>query len=317
MRLLMSRKMLGVLAALFASLVGGCKKSGEGGGGLFEKPAPLRPKVIDDKLVASVLGEFKPVSQDEDRWYQLTIAADKVRCNHSNHKDEYTSHPYAVASAVDGRVVLRAPGGILVLKVDGDGDKVAVEADGICPWGISSPYKRVKPMEGKPAELLAPQTPSKRDAVRAKIGEETKLPRGSVTLTEVKKGTWEGDGDSTPVVELKVTVQPADGSFVDPFLAADIADVASTDKQVWSVGCDEAESRSIGNPGFKEHREPRFDLGIYTALGGHRDTLLKPGSSRSGWITLLMKKRATGTCKVKFDAVGLGAGVIEWSTKFD
>ncbi len=306
------------LALVGAALTLGGLGCSKGGSGASSNGDPLRPKVIDDKLLASVLGEFAPKDDpDKDDYHHLTIAADKIRCNHSNYKDEYTSHPYSVVFAMDGAVALEAEGGALVIRVDEEGGKFTIDAKGICSYGIASPYEKVKPLEGKPAELLDPTTPVKRAASKGKLGEAVEFPRGSVTLVEAKRSTWTDNDSSTPVVELKLMIQAPAGSSVEPFLAADLASTAGSDGEVWRVSCDEAASKRQGNPSYKSHREPAFDQGTYTNWVARRDTLVKAGKARTGWVTLLMDKPAAGQCKVSFDALGLGGGVVEWATDFD
>ncbi len=258
----------------------GCGKSGGGSAGTASEASIDPAKLVDQTLLTSILGEYEPKDRAEGEWYKLTISADKIRCNHSNHKDEYTSHDYAVVYAQDGTVRLQATGGNLEIKYDEAGGKYTVDASGICSWGIENPYKQTKRLDGAPPILLDVDTD--RDAVSGTVGEEVVLPRGTLLLSEVKTGSWDNDDGSTPVVELNVTVKAPDGKMVEPFLARDISEVATTDENVWSASCGDVSSRGTGNPSFKHHREPEFDSGVYTGWGGHRETLVKPGKSRKG-----------------------------------
>jgi hypothetical protein len=273
---------------------------------------PLRPKVIDESLVARVLGEFTPI-EGEAQYFNLSVTADRIRCNHSNHSDEYTSHEYAVARAIDNTVVLVAAGGNLVVKLDDGDEKYSFSGNGICPWGIRGPYRRTLALNGQPPELLPSGTRTKRGAFDAEVGKEVQLIGGAVTLAEAKHDVWSGDDGDTSVLALKLSFQAPEGVAIDPMLASDLADIAGTEGHAFRASCGNSDSRGLGNPAFKTHREPKIDSGVYTAFGGHRDTLVRKGRVRSGWVTLLMTGQFEGVCKVTFDSVGLGGGLITWN----
>lgn len=281
---------------------------------------PLRPKVVDEQLLASILGEYRPLEQADRKsgFFDIRIDAEKVRCNDSNFKSEYSSYSYAVAFANDGTVALWSMNGALLVKFDSESGRYSFNTNGLCTWGVKGggAYERVSPLEGTPTILLPASTTVRREPVSAVLGEELTLPGGTLMLADVKRDKWTGDDGTADVVALRFSVRAPEDAMIDPFLALDLSNIISTEG-LWNVSCRDVDSRKMGSPQFNQHRQPAFDNGYYSSFGGHRQTLLKPGTTRNGWVTLLMTGRPEGECSIKYDAVALGAGVVTWKTAFE
>lgn len=268
-------------------------------------------KVINADAVATLLGTYDKKNHviRKEEWYRIEISAEKIRCNHSNHEDKFTSHPYSLARAVDGSYLLLTGEGSFVAKYDADGDKWDFDATGICEWGIDGPYVQETKLQGSPSIAIHDSLLEKMNPKTAKLEEEIKLPGGVLTLSSVKRGTWEDDRNEVDVLDLKLKVENTSKVFTDFLLPTLLDDALSGELVTVSCNDGDATSKGIGNPSFKSHREPVFAQG-----GGWTKSYapIAPGKSRSGYLTVIMTKRAKEDCKISIDTAALGGGVVNF-----
>ena len=292
---------------IVSSLLFGCK-SGDGGG----SGESVVEKQIDQAQLKLLLGKYSRAEGDSE-YYNVDIDHQRIRCNHSNHSDEYKSHKYAVVRASENSYLLLTADGSMSAKYDAEGKKWSFDASGICGWGIDNPYVQssANPDSGSPAIAIHPDLRMERGSSAGKLGEAFKLPWGSIKVDKIKKSEWEDDDGETDVLELKVTVHNTSDRFIEFQLPQMLFDEALIE-----VDCDDGStsSRGIGNPQYKKHKDPAFMDGGGGWVAARSP--IGPGKKRKGWITVLMDDEPEKECVVKFDMAALGGGYITYDKAF-
>lgn len=311
---------IALCSSLLSSTLVACKSKGTPAGGeskgtlADEKASGKSLKLIDPEEAKKIIGTFEKTDGEEPsrQWFRLEIRPDTLKCNHSNHTAEFTTHKYSLASAKDGVFILVTAEGHIKATLNGDSWKF--DGEGECPWGLSGSYARTKAGEGEPV-LGAYKTLSRPSGTKsAKLDEAVTLPLGTFTLKKGIVGKWttkkDGKPDEiTPVMALNLKVENKSESFIEFLLPTLLKEEFSG--QAFEISCDgdEISGKGIGNPGFSDHKEPKFaDGGGWGAVRAS----ISPGKSRTGWLTLMLSAAPGKSCKLNVDTGALGGGVLSY-----
>ncbi|MCC7542913.1 MAG: hypothetical protein IT379_42245 [Deltaproteobacteria bacterium] len=313
--------LLGVTGGLFAI------RGNADGAPLVESlvSPPLVESVVNRAAIPSFFGTYSTVAQDglaadRTRYSRITVGPDHVRCNHSNHSNDWHEHRYGVVYAKPDDILLSASGGTLQIHRDSTSNQFSVEANGICLFGVENPYTLTPTRAtGAPWVLLHGSLRATRSHRRGDLNQPLTFPFGTLTLKDIRRSRWTaGDGDSAEVVELRIAVTNTADGVVDLYLPSRLRNQVSTEGWVSAeCGPDREPATGEGNPNHPSHRTPALDRGVYTIFGGHTDLSLPRGERREGWITLLMRSRPENPCVIHIDALGLGGGVVDYTHSFE
>lgn len=295
-----SKQIPAAVLAVILSLTGfGCNKA-SGGQNVVDQE-------IDKSELKTLLGSYD--NEKKGEFYKLDIKSDTIRCNHSNHKDEYTTHKYSVVRAKGGKFILVAKDGALKAEHNKEGGKWKFEAVGICSWGIDNPYTQTSKHTGDPNIGIHPKLGDKPGTSAGKAGEEVKLPWGTLTVHKAKVKTWEVKGKDVYALLVKATVKNTSKSYVELNLPSNLKSLGST---FASASCDggKVDGTSLVNPNFKSHPEPKmFDGGGWASVRAP----IGPGKKRKGWFAIALDDEADKECKLKLNMAALGGSVFEFT----
>jgi hypothetical protein len=278
---------------------------------------PLVNTVVAQSALTSFVGNFTRNGEvlGDTALYNFTVSPTSIRCNHSNHSQDWHEHAYSVGYARADEILLLAADGQLKIHRDAATGHYNPEAGGICPWGIDGSYSFQA--SGSPSGVklaLRESVTQTRDHSTGSLNETVQLPGGTFTLRDARRGTWSSDNQTIHVLEFRISVQNTSQAVEDMSLPEKLNDIIPNNGFL-SVECgpDNEPASGGSNPNNSNHRQPAFDRGVYTVFGGHSAMAVAPGTSRDGWFTLLMRSRTNGRCRLHFDLMGLGGGIVDYT----